>query len=46
LPIAYTDPKLCTDNGAMVAALGCYHAMLGRPVADPLSLEIAPNLSM
>lgn len=48
LPIAinYTDPKLCTDNGAMIATLGCYHAMLKRPTADPYSLKIAPNLSM
>lgn len=48
LPIAinYTDPKLCTDNGAMIAALGCYKAMLKQPAADPYSLEIAPNLSM
>jgi len=46
LPIAYTDPKLCTDNGAMIATLGCYYAMLKRPEADPWSLEIAPNLSM
>src|SRR6185369_10179335 len=22
LPIEYTDPKLCTDNGAMIATLG------------------------
>jgi len=46
IPIAYTDSKLCTDNGAMIATLGCYHAMLGRPTVDPYSLEIAPNLSM
>lgn len=46
LPIEYTDPKLCTDNGAMIAALGCFHAIYNRPVADPYSLEIAPNLSM
>ena len=48
LPIAisYTDRKLCTDNGAMVAALGCYKAMSAQPTADPYSLEIAPNLSM
>jgi N6-L-threonylcarbamoyladenine synthase len=45
-PIAYTDPKLCTDNGAMVATLGCFKAMLHQPTADPLLLEIAPNLSM
>ncbi len=48
LPIAieYTDMKLCTDNGAMIAALGCYMAMLNQPTADPYALEIAPNLSM
>src|SRR6266568_670458 len=46
LPIAYADLKLCTDNGAMIAALGCYKAALGQPTADPWTLEIAPNLSM
>ncbi|HSX08450.1 MAG TPA: tRNA (adenosine(37)-N6)-threonylcarbamoyltransferase complex transferase subunit TsaD [Candidatus Saccharimonadales bacterium] len=46
LPVAYTDIKLCTDNGAMVAALGCYKAVLGQPTADPYTLETAPNLSM
>lgn len=46
IPIQYTDRKLCTDNGAMIATLGCYHAMLGRPAADPYKLAIAPNLSM
>lgn len=48
LPVAplYTDPQLCTDNGAMIAALGCYHMQNGLPAADPYSLEIQPNLSM
>lgn len=46
LPIDYSDRKLCTDNGAMVATLGCYKAMLGQPEADPYTLDIAPNLSM
>lgn len=46
IEILYTDPKLCTDNGAMIATLGYYHASLGQPTADPYSLEIAPNLSM
>lgn len=46
ISIAYTDRKLCTDNGAMIATLGCYHAMLGRPTVDPYTLDIAPNLSM
>ncbi|CAN5413205.1 tRNA (adenosine(37)-N6)-threonylcarbamoyltransferase complex transferase subunit TsaD [soil metagenome] len=44
--LRYTDPKLCTDNGAMIATLGCYKAMLGQPTADPYSLEISPDLSM
>lgn len=46
IDIQYTDPKLCTDNGAMIATLGYYYASLGQPTADPYSLEIAPNLSM
>ena len=45
-PIEYTDMKLCGDNGAMIATLGCYHLMKQRPTADPLTLEVSPNLSM
>ena len=44
--LQYPDMKLCTDNGAMIATLGCFMAMLGQPPADPYSLEIAPNLTM
>jgi len=46
LPIQYPDPKLCTDNGAMIATLGCFKAKLNQPTADPYTLDIAPNLSM
>ena len=46
ITIQYTDPKLCTDNGAMIAALGAYKHMLHQPTADPYTLEIQPNLSM
>ena len=46
LPIQYPDFKLCTDNGAMIAALGCFSAVSGQPTADPYTLTIAPNLSM
>ncbi len=46
LPILYTDPKLCTDNGAMVATLGCFKMLHSQPPADPYTLEIRPNLSM
>ncbi len=45
-PAEYTDPKLCTDNGAMIATLGCYKAMYNQPQANPYSLGINPNLSM
>ncbi|MEO5627537.1 MAG: tRNA (adenosine(37)-N6)-threonylcarbamoyltransferase complex transferase subunit TsaD [Candidatus Saccharimonadales bacterium] len=45
-PISYTDPKLCTDNGAMIATLGYFMAKKDRPKADPYSLAIEPNLSM
>lgn len=45
-PIEYSDPKLCTDNGAMVACLGFYKATCKQATADPLSLDIQPNLSM
>ncbi len=46
IPIQYADMKLCTDNGAMIATLGCFHMKHGTPPADPYSLDIAPNLSM
>lgn len=46
IPLTWTDPKLCTDNGAMIATLGCFTAMHNRPQADPYTLDIAPNLSM
>lgn len=46
LPIEYTDAKLCTDNGAMIAALGCFKALYSQPLADPYKLEIKPNLVM
>jgi N6-L-threonylcarbamoyladenine synthase len=46
LAIEYPDAQLCTDNGAMVATLGCFKASLKQPLADPYSLAIEPNLSM
>lgn len=47
LPIAinYTPMQLCTDNGAMVAALGYYRAQRLEPVS-PLDLEVKPSISM
>lgn len=46
LSVDYPDIKLCTDNGAMIATLGCYKALLDQPPADPYSLAINPNLTM
>jgi N6-L-threonylcarbamoyladenine synthase len=46
IPPHYTDPKLSTDNGAMIATLGAFKAAMGARTADPYTLDIAPNLSM
>jgi N6-L-threonylcarbamoyladenine synthase len=46
LPVEFPDLKLCTDNGAMIATLGCFKMMKDQPSADPYTLDIAPNLSM
>ncbi len=44
--LQYPDMKLCTDNGAMVATLGCFKMMHNQPTAGPYSLNIEPNLTM
>lgn len=46
LPIEYPDFKLCTDNAAMIATLGFFHAKTDQPADDPYTLDIFPNLSM
>lgn len=46
LKIEFPDLRLCTDNGAMVAALGCFKASLNESPADPYRLTPQPNLSM
>lgn len=46
LEITYAPPALCTDNGAMIATLGCYKAASGAETADPYTLAINPNLKM
>ncbi len=46
IKIEYADPKLCTDNGAMIAALGAFHHLHGRKQADPYALDIEPGLVM
>ncbi len=42
LRLAIPEPRLCTDNGAMVAAAGA----LLEPVADPLPLNADPDLPL
>jgi N6-L-threonylcarbamoyladenine synthase len=46
IEVSYTDSKLCTDNGAMIASLGFFQAKSNFKLADPYSLEIKPGLSM
>ncbi|MEX0749034.1 MAG: tRNA (adenosine(37)-N6)-threonylcarbamoyltransferase complex transferase subunit TsaD [Candidatus Saccharimonadales bacterium] len=43
--IEYAPSSLCTDNAAMIAALGYYKSRQTESV-DPYNLEIAPSLSM
>ncbi len=44
--IMVPDIKLCTDNGAMIAALGGWQYLLGIQPINPFDLNINPNLSM
>lgn len=43
--IEYAPRQLCTDNAAMIAALGYYYSLKNAPI-DPHTLEVAPSLSM
>lgn len=45
IKISYAPMSLCTDNGAMIAALGYYKSQISTPV-DPLFLEVDPSLQM
>ena len=45
LHIEYAPMNLCTDNAAMVASLGYYHAQTNQPIS-PYDLEVIPSLSM
>lgn len=48
LPIEpiFPDIQLCTDNAAMIAALGYFKAKANHPKSDPYALEINPSLQM
>ena len=45
IDIEYAPIQLCTDNAAMIAALGYFRAQIDKP-ADPYDLEVQPSLSM
>lgn len=45
LTIEYAPMQLCTDNGAMIATLGCFYAERAQPTS-PLNFEVQPSLSM
>lgn len=45
IKIEYAPMSLCTDNAAMIAALGYYMLEHGR-LADSYNLEVVPSLSM
>ena len=46
IEINYAPPALCTDNGAMIATLGCFKAMHQTVQSNPYELAINPNLKM
>ena len=45
ITIEYAPVQLCTDNAAMIAALGYFRAHIDQPT-DPYDLEVQPSLSM
>lgn len=45
IDIAFPRPDLCTDNGAMIAALGYYKAQRIKP-SDPRHIDVIPSISM
>ena len=45
IPINYAPMNLCTDNAAMIAALGYYVAQK-VPATDPRQVEVLPSISM
>ena len=44
VPVVVAPPRLCTDNGAMVAACGFFRWQAGDRAG--LDLDIYPNLAL
>jgi N6-L-threonylcarbamoyladenine synthase len=44
LPVLCPPPKLCTDNGAMIAAAAHFHFQSGQ--RDSLALDVDPSLAL
>ena len=44
VPVLIPAPRLCTDNGSMIAAAGYYRH--SRGVAHGLDLDVAPSLAL
>lgn len=45
IPVHFTQQNLCTDNAAMIAAIG-YHYALAKKSVSPALLKVEPTLSM
>lgn len=43
--LPYPAPELCTDNAAMIAAVGCFHAKTNKS-SSPLDAKVDPVLTM
>ena len=41
--VFFPDPKLSTDNGAMVASAAYYSIQSGESASDPYDLDISPR---
>lgn len=45
IPVHFTEQNLCTDNAAMIAAIG-YHYAVAKKSVSPAVLKVNPALSM